>query len=100
MTIARFLERLKETKGPWEVGPTGALRCGDNCPITAIASEAHPDLIVNADDAWLVADGLGLSDRDADAIIFAADDERGVDGRLLHDPYLRRSLLAVTVHRS
>lgn len=87
MTIPEFLEKLRETQGPW-VSENGCIRCGDNCPITQVGGGE------NADQYHDIGDRLGMDWNDIEDVVFAADND---NDDVLAD--LRRQLLAATVNR-
>ncbi len=88
MSRAAFLVALRQTSGVWHLGALGAIRCEGQCPIQrTYRAGGYID--------WASAGyRLGLSNRDADAIMDAADN------RATHDPVLRQRLLNATVART
>lgn len=85
MTLDEFVEKLKETPGPWELVDGRAIRCYGRCPIEAMAGAPAGE--------WCKAGiNLGIRHGDINRITDSADlpDQ---------DPDLRARLLAATVNR-
>lgn len=89
MTIPEFLEQLRQTEGPWALVGT-AIRCGQHCPLTAVANAAGFGFKDDHDWTW-AGESLGFAHCVASEIAHEADLNRSTD--------LRAQLLAATVNR-
>lgn len=84
MTLDEFIEKLKGTRGAWQVRDNNTLRTRADCrcPIIAISGKNAPNLFYD-----VMGRELGLKDADARRIAFAADNHP------THDRALRTRLL-------
>lgn len=90
MTLTEFLEKLRKTPGPWELTTQGYIRCGFQCPITAVHGRNY-----SADAAGYAARWIGLEPAVTREIVRAAD---GYQSPVV-DMALRQQLLQATVDR-
>lgn len=91
MTIPEFLERLKQTEGPW-VLVKGRIRSTFHCPLTSLVDECE-----DAYEWETASDVLEMGSKDAADIVEAADTQFPGDSYVRR---LRNQLLAATVNRS
>jgi hypothetical protein len=72
MTLDEFFEELRRTPRNWKLSPTGAIRMGCDCPVTAVCAMVRWKTYTS-DNFIEAAKELGLAGGPRDEIQMAAD---------------------------